>query len=56
VIGGIIWVVLFIYGGYFFGNNDFVKNNFSVVILGIIFISVLPIAFEALRMRMRKGI
>ncbi|MDQ7818169.1 MAG: DedA family protein [Melioribacteraceae bacterium] len=42
VIGGIIWVGLFVYGGYFFGNLDFVKNNFSIVIITIILISMLP--------------
>lgn len=40
--GNIIWVVLFSLGGYFFGNLDFVKRNFSVAILLIIFISLLP--------------
>lgn len=51
VIGGIIWVGLFIYGGYFFGNLDFVKNNFSVVIITIILISMLPGLTEYLRHR-----
>ncbi|MCX8131517.1 MAG: DedA family protein [Clostridia bacterium] len=42
VIGGIMWVLLFISGGYFFGNISLVKNNFTLVILAIIFISLLP--------------
>lgn len=42
VSGGIIWVGLFVYGGYFFGNLEFVKNNFSIVIISIILISILP--------------
>lgn len=41
-IGGISWVALFAFGGFIFGNFPSVKNNFSVVIFAIIFISVLP--------------
>jgi membrane-associated protein len=53
VIGGIAWVSLFIWGGYFFGNLPFVKENFSFVVLAIIFISVLPAIIEVLRSRVR---
>lgn len=49
VIGGIVWVGIFIYGGYFFGNLDFVKNNFSIVIISIILISMLPGLTEYIR-------
>lgn len=42
VIGGTVWVASFVYGGYFFGNLPFVKQNFSIVIIAIIFISILP--------------
>jgi membrane-associated protein len=42
VIGGVAWVFAFLFGGYFFGNLPIVKNNFSLVILGIIFVSLLP--------------
>ena len=49
VIGGIVWVGIFIYGGYFFSNLDFVKNNFSIVIIGIILISMLPGLTEYIR-------
>lgn len=41
--GGIIWVTLCVIGGYFFGNIPIVKENFSVVVLGIIGVSLLPI-------------
>jgi membrane-associated protein len=49
VIGGILWTALFIATGYFFGNLEFVKENFSLVILAIIFISFLPPMVEFLR-------
>ena len=49
VIGGVIWVVLFILAGYYFGNIPAVKHNFSLVIMGIILVSVLPMIVEAAR-------
>jgi membrane-associated protein len=51
VIGGILWPVLFIYGGYFFGNLPLVKKNFSLVIMVIIVLSILPGVIEYLRQR-----
>lgn len=48
-IGGITWVALFTCAGYFFGNIPFIKNNFSLVILAIVIISILPAVIEALR-------
>ena len=49
VIGGIVWVSLFVGLGYGFGNIPAVKERFTLVILGIIAVSVLPIAIEAFR-------
>ncbi|MDP9144175.1 MAG: DedA family protein [Actinomycetota bacterium] len=46
VVGAVAWVGLFVPLGYFFGNIPAVKRNFSLVILGIIFLSVLPIVIE----------
>jgi membrane-associated protein len=54
VVGGVAWVMMFIFGGYFFGNIPFVKNNFSLVIFTIIFISILPGIIEFLRSRNRS--
>jgi membrane-associated protein len=51
VIGGIAWVALFVFGGYFFGNLPMVRRNFTVVIIAIIFISILPGIIEYLRQR-----
>ncbi|MGE5352700.1 MAG: DedA family protein [Acidobacteriota bacterium] len=56
VLGGLLWVVLFVFAGFFFGNLPFVKNNFSFVILAIILISVLPGFIEYFRQkRMKKA-
>ena len=49
VIGGALWVLVCTLAGYFFGNLPFVQNNFSLVILGIIVVSILPAVFEVVR-------
>lgn len=54
LIGGVLWVSLFTFGGYFFGNLPFVKENFSFVVIAIILISVMPMAYEFVKERMRK--
>ncbi len=54
IVGAVLWVGLFVLGGYFFGNIPMVKNNFTLVILAIIAISVLPIVVEALKARRRR--
>jgi membrane-associated protein len=46
VVGAILWVGLCVSAGYLFGNVPIVKQNFSLVMLGIIFVSVLPAVFE----------
>jgi membrane-associated protein len=46
VVGGITWVTIFTLLGYFFGNLEFVQNNFELVIVAIILISVVPIFYE----------
>jgi membrane-associated protein len=51
IVGGIGWVVILIFGGYFFGNIPLVKNNFSIAIFVIIFLSILPGIVEFLRGR-----
>jgi membrane-associated protein len=54
VIGGIAWVTLFTVAGYFFGNIDFVKHNFSYVIVAIVLISVLPLVIKAITERRKR--
>jgi membrane-associated protein len=51
ISGGIAWVVIFVLGGYLFGNIPVVKQNFSLVIFAIIILSILPGIIEFLRHR-----
>lgn len=51
VTGAVAWAAICVFSGYFFGNLPVVKKNFELVILGIIFISVLPIIIGYLRER-----
>ena len=53
--GGVLWIGLLVYAGYFFGNLPFVQNNLSIVIIGIIAISVMPGVIEYLRGRSRAA-
>jgi len=46
IIGGIVWTGVCTFAGYFFGNLPFVKDNFSLVIVAIVIISVLPAVWE----------
>jgi membrane-associated protein len=52
-IGAVAWVGLCVLAGVLFGNVPIVKNNFSLVTIGIVFVSLLPVAFEYLRHRSR---
>ncbi|NCN82667.1 MAG: DedA family protein [Candidatus Pacebacteria bacterium] len=54
VLGGLLWVFGVTLVGYFFGNIPVVKENFSVVVLAIIGLSVLPIAVEFIKARLHK--
>lgn len=54
VSGGLLWVFSVTLLGYWFGNRQFVKDNFGVVILAIIVISILPAVFEIVRAKMKK--
>ncbi len=53
VVGALIWVALLLYAGYFFGNLPAVKRHLSVVIFGIIGVSLLPIVVSTWRARRR---
>ncbi len=55
LIGGLTWVTSFCFLGYFFGNMPLVKTNFSLVIVMIIFISVLPVFIEIIKHRLHQS-
>ena len=55
VCAALIWVGLIVYAGYFFGNVPIVKQNFSIVVLAIVFLSVLPAALHFLGGRRARG-
>ena len=54
VIGGAAWVTLFLVTGYWFGSREWVKENFFLVTIGIIAVSIIPIAMEWLKARREK--
>ena len=45
ITGALLWVSIFLFGGYFFGNIPLVKNNFLIAVLGMMLVSALPIFF-----------
>lgn len=48
-VGGVVWVMLFLMAGYYFGQHPYVKENFELIVVAIIAISVLPVIYEAAR-------
>jgi membrane-associated protein len=49
VLGGFLWILTLVGGGYCFGNVPLVRDHFTVVVFGIIFVSLWPVFFEVLR-------
>jgi len=56
VVGGVVWIVLFVAAGFWFGNIPIVKRNFTLVILAIIVLSVLPAVIEYWRARRGEAV
>lgn len=52
IVGGLLWVSVTVFGGYFFGNIPFVRKNFSIVVLLVVLISLIPIMYGIVK----KGI
>ena len=52
--GSVLWISFFVYGGYYFGNIPFVKNNLTAFILGVIVISIMPAIIAFLREKFGK--
>jgi membrane-associated protein len=55
VAGALLWVVSLTYAGYFFGNIPVIRNNLTIVIFGIIGLSLLPIVVEFYKMKVRRA-
>lgn len=54
IIGGLAWVSLFLFSGYFFGKIPFVMENLTLFVYGIVFVSIIPILFEFTRNNLKK--
>ena len=54
VIGGVAWILIFVVGGYLFGGIDVVEDNFGLVIIAVILVSLIPIAIEVVRNKRKK--
>ena len=54
IAGGTLWVASLLYAGFFFGNIPFIRNNLTLVIFGIIGLSLAPVVLEYLRHRLRR--
>jgi len=54
IIGGILWVSIFTLSGFFFGNIPFIRNNFSLVVIAIILISLVPMIIEVVKHKKTK--
>jgi membrane-associated protein len=55
IIGGVIWITLFLFAGYFFGNIPVIQKNFEYVVIGIILVSVVPVLIEWMKNRREKA-
>ncbi len=55
IIGGVLWISIFLFLGYFFGNIPFVKENFELTVLIIIFISLVPVITEIVKSLKKDG-
>ena len=52
LIGGVLWVASFAYVGYEFGQQEFVKKNFTMLMMGIIVVSLLPMVIQAVKVKL----
>ncbi|MFZ4521820.1 MAG: DedA family protein [Bacteroidales bacterium] len=55
IVGNVLWVVSFSLAGFFFGNIPLVKHNFTLVVFGIIFLSLLPMIIALVKKMVTKG-
>jgi membrane-associated protein len=55
VVGGVLWIGLLVYAGYLFGNIPWVKTNLSLIVIGIVVVSVIPAVSTFVAERRRRG-
>ena len=55
ITGGIGWVTVCMGAGFLFGNVPIIKENFTLVTIGIVFVSILPMVFEVIKHRNLKS-
>lgn len=55
ILGAVLWTFTVTLIGYFFGNIPFVRRNFSIIIIAIIFISILPPLYEIIKINLAKN-
>jgi len=55
VAGGVLWVGLLTYAGYFFGNIPWIKGNLTAIIIGIVVVSLLPLAYAYFKNRSSRA-
>ncbi|NCD70899.1 DedA family protein [Mucilaginibacter agri] len=56
IIGGAAWIILFLFAGYMFGNLPFFKTHFSVITIGIILVSVVPVVWGLMKSKREKAV
>jgi len=54
IAGALVWVLTLVWAGFFFGNIPLIKNNFGFVTIGIVLVSVLPMAWVGLKEALKK--
>ena len=54
-LGGVVWVSLFLLLGFFFGNIPVVADHFSLIIIAIVFLSLLPIIIAFIKSKRKKN-
>ncbi len=56
VIGGVLWVSIFTFAGYFFGNMEFIKHNFHYVVIAIVGLSIVPMIYEYIQYKLHPDV